>query len=313
MRKYLTGILTAALVLMAVLPLKVSAGGQDALYLEAEGEGVKVRLALPGADGQMLSSLQLTLKVTSDTAERLEAAFQFEEALTGKTKVCEARYQAESGTLNLYIAGREPLFARGEETLTLGRVVAEGGSFTVEAEEDALTLAEGSSKRTAKLGQLPAAVLAGDQREPGDGTETKEHGEGEETPSVQPPAGDENLQQSVNAAKGYVKKNYTKESYAALEEAVKNAEGVLGNLNASQEERDEALKSLQNAAGALEDQTLTSTELMNSQNGSSQEEELFKEPAPVVLYVMIAVLILVIAGITVYGIYYKRKEEIIRK
>ncbi len=312
MRKYLTGILTAALVLMAVLPLKVSAGGQDALYLEAEGEGVKVRLALPGADGQMLSSLQLTLKVTSDTAERLEAAFQFEEALTGKTKVCEARYQAENGTLNLYIAGREPLFARGEETLTLGRVVAEGGSFTVEAEEDALTLAEGSSKRTVNLGQIPKAVLAGDKREPADTAGSEELEGGEETPAIQPPVGDESLQQSVNAAKGYIKKNYTKESYAALEEAVKNAEGILGNPNASQAERDEALKSLQNAVGALEDQTLTSTEAKNSQNGSSQEE-LFKEPVPVVLYVMIAVLVLVIAGITVYGIRYKKKEELIRK
>ena len=312
MRKYLTGILTAALVLMAVLPLKVSAGGGEALYLEAEGEGVKVRLALPGADGEMLSSLQLALTVTSDTAENLEAAFQFEEALTGKAKVCEARYQAESGTLNLYIAGREPLFARGEETLTLGRVVAEGGSFTVEAEEDALTLAEGSSKRTVNLGQIPKAVLAGDKREPADTAGSEELEGGEETPAIQPPVGDESLQQSVNAAKGYIKKNYTKESYAALEEAVKNAEGILGNPNASQAERDEALKSLQNAVGALEDQTLTSTEAKNSQNGSSQEE-LFKEPVPVVLYVMIAVLVLVIAGITVYGIRYKKKEELIRK
>lgn len=312
MRKYLTGILTAALVLMAVLPLKVSAGGGEALYLEAEGEGVKVRLALPGADGEMLSSLQLALKVTSDTAENLEAAFQFEEALTGKAKVCEARYQAENGTLNLYIAGREPLFARGEETLTLGRVVAEGGAFTVEAEEDALTLAEGSSKRTVNLGQIPKAVLAGDKREPADTAGSEELEGGEETPAIQPPVGDESLQQSVNAAKGYIKKNYTKESYAALEEAVKNAEGILGNPNASQAERDEALKSLQNAVGALEDQTLTSTEAKNSQNGSSQEE-LFKEPVPVVLYVMIAVLVLVIAGITVYGIRYKKKEELIRK
>lgn len=309
MRKYLTGILMAVSAFILILPLKVSAGEQEALYLEAEGDGVQVRLTLPGADGELLSSLQLGLKVTSDTAGKLEASFQFDDSLSGKAKVREARYQAETGTLNLYIAGREPLFAKGEDTITLGKVTAAGGSFTVEAAEDALTLAEGSVKRTVKLEQPPKAVLAGDAKSPEEVTVPEDTG-GETAPSAQPPAGDEDLRRSVNAAKEYAKDHYTAESYAALEEAVRNAEGVLNHSNASQEERDAALQLLQNAIGALEDKTLTSAEVKSSQNSGSQEEDSFKKPVPVILYVMITVLVLVIVGITVYGIKYKKEEEI---
>lgn len=312
MKKYITGILMAVFAFIVILPLHVRAAGQEALYLEAEGEGVKVRLTLPGADGQFLSSLQLSLNVTSDRAGELEASFQFDSSLSGKALVQEARYQKETGTLNLYIAGREPLFSQGEETITLGKVIAADGAFTVEAKEDALTLAEGSSKRTVKLGRLPEPVLAGDKALPGDTTVPGNEGE-ENKPMTPAAAGNANLQQAVNAAKGYTKKNYTADSYAALEEAVKSAEGIINNPNTTQEERDAALQSLQNAVGALEDKTPTSAEEKNGQNQSSQEEGLFNGPVPVVLYVMIALLILVILGVTIYGIRYKKKEEAIYK
>ncbi len=307
MRKYMTGMLMAVFAFVVMLPLQVRAGEQEALYLETDGEGVRVRLTLPGADGELLSSLSLSLHVTSDAAGNLEASFQFDPGLSGKAVVQEARYQAETGNLNLYIAGREPLFAKGEETITLGKVTASGGAFTVEAEEDSLTFAEGSSKRTVKLDRLPEPALAGGMEAPG--TAVPEGGTGE----TAAPADTENLRQFVNTVKGYSKKNYTAESWAALEEAVKNAEGILNNPNASNEERDAALQALQNAAGALEDQTPDSAQLKAEQNQSPREKGLFKEPVPVILYVMSALLLLVVIGITVYGIKYKKETEIIYK
>ena len=101
------------------------------------------------------------------------------------------------------------------------------------------------------------------------------------------------------------------EGYAALEEARKNAEGVLGNPNATKEEKDEALQSLQNAVGALEENSLTSAEEKNGQNESRQGEgDVIKGSAPIVLYVMIGLFVLVIAGITIYGVRYKKQVNI---
>ena len=114
----------------------------------------------------------------------------------------------------------------------------------------------------------------------------------------------------MNEAKKYPKKGYTAKSYAALEEARKNAEGVLGNPNATKEEKDDALQALQNAVGALEENSLTSAEEKNGQNESRQGEGDIKGSAPIVLYVMIGLFVLVIAGITIYGVRYKKRVNI---
>lgn len=356
MRKYLTGMIMAVFALFLALPFSVRAEGREAVYLEAEGDSVKVRLTLPGADGAMLSSLKLTLNVTSNGGESLDASFQFDPALSGKAKVQEARYQAGNETMNVYLAGNEALFAKGEDTITLGKVCAAGGAFTVEVKEDALTVAEGSKGRTVRFENLPEPVLAGsrDSGESGGGTPPSpgagddpaapEPGKDEETqpPSgsengdeeTQPPsgsgngdeeltlptgpesgeeeplpAGGEQLEQLINTTKEYPEKSYTKKSYTALTKARKNAEGVRNNPNATKEEREKALQSLQNAVGGLEEKTLTSAEEKSGQSKSGQEES-YKASAPVVLYVMIGLFAVVIAGITIYGIKYKKKMEI---
>ncbi len=343
MRKYLTGMIMAVFALFLALPFSVRAEGREAVYLEAEGDSVKVRLTLPGADGAMLSSLKLTLNVTSNGGESLDASFQFDPALSGKAKVQEVRYQAGNETMNVYLAGNEALFAKGEDTITLGKVCAAGGAFTVEVKEDALTVAEGSKGRTVRFENLPEPVLAGsrDSGESGGGTPPSpgagddpaapEPGKDEETqpPSgsgngdeeltlptgpesgeEEPlPAGGEQLEQLINTTKEYPEKSYTKKSYTALTKARKNAEGVQNNPNATKEEREKALQSLQNAVGGLEEKTLTSAEEKSGQSKSGQEES-YKASAPVVLYVMIGLFAVVIAGITIYGIKYKKKMEI---
>ncbi|MCI8582437.1 MAG: hypothetical protein HFH13_04800 [Dorea sp.] len=347
MRKYLTSMIMAVLALFLVLPFSVKAREQEAVYLEAEGESVKVRLTLPGADGAMLSSLKLTLNVASDSGQSLDASFQFDPALSGKAKVQEARYHAGNKTLNVYLAGNEALFAKGEDTITLGKVCASGGAYTVEVKEDSLTVAEGSKGRTVKFEKLPKPVLAG-STETGDngGGDTKppiDSGDGEKTPPASdaggdgeqnvppsgsgngdeeltlpsgpengeetPPVEEEQLQELVNTVKEYPEKTYTKKSYAALTEARKNAEGVQNNPNATKEDRDKALQSLQNAVGALEEKTLTSAEEKNGQSNIGQKEP-YKSSVSAVLYVMIALFVLVIAGIIVYGIKYKKNMEI---
>lgn len=360
MRKYLTSMIMAVLALFLALPFSVKAREQEAVYLEAEGESVKVRLTLPGADGAMLSSLKLTLNVASDSGQSLDVSFQFDPALSGKAKVQEARYHAGNKTLNVYLAGNEALFAKGEETITLGKVCASGGAYTVEVKEDSLTVAEGSKGRTVKFEKLPKPVLAG-RTETGDngGGDTKppiDSGDGEKTPPASdaggdgeqnvppsgsgngdeeltppsgsgngdeeltlpsgpengeetPPVEEEQLQELVNTVKEYPEKTYTKKSYAALTEARKNAEGVQNNPNATKEDRAKALQSLQNAVGALEEKTLTSAEEKNGQSNIGQKES-YKSSVSAVVYVMIALFVLVIAGIIVYGIKYKRNMEI---
>lgn len=369
MRKYLTGMIMAVFTLILALPFSAQASEQEAIYLEADGDSVKVRLSLPGADGAMFSSLKLTLNVASDSAENLDASFQFDPSLSGKAKVQEARYQAEKDTLNVYIAGRDALFEKGEDTITLGKVCASDKAFTVEVKEDCLTVAEGSKGRTVKLERLPQPVLAGGAsssgNEGGMPSSPNPGGSGEETappssengggtppssnpgnnggetvppssgngnggmsiPSdtdagenqsssgfgndgeILPPADGEQLQKSVNAAKEYPKSAYTKKSYAALEEARKNAEGIQNNPNATKEEREKALQSLQNAVGALEEKTFTSAEEKSRQSTGTEREGTIEDSVPVVLYVIIVLFVLVIAGITAYGIMFKNKVK----
>ena len=342
MRKYLTGMIMAVFVLLLALPFPVRAEGREAVYLEAEGDSVKVRLTLPGADGAMLSSIKLTLNVTSNGGESLDPSFQFDSALSGKAKVQEVRYQAGNETMNVYLAGNEALFAKGEDTITLGKVYAAGGAFMVEVKEDALTVAEGSKGRTVQLEKLPEPVLAGSRGsgDPGGGTPPSsgagddpgapDSGKGDEetlppsgsgngdeelttptgpgTGEGEPlPAGGEQLEQLINTTKEYPEKSYTKKSYAALTEARKNAEGVQNNPNATKEERENALQSLQNAVGGLEEKTFTSAGEKSGQSKSGQKES-YKASVPVVLYVMIGLFAVVIAGITVYGIRYTRRR-----
>ena len=141
MKKYLTGILMAVALFTMALPQKVSAAG-NSIQLEPTGKQVSVKLTLPSASGEKISSLQLRLRISSCQS----AEFNFDTAITNKAVVSEARFHQENagGILNIYIAGTKPLYD-GVETLTLGNAVIEtSGSSVVSVNQGDVQIVRGT-------------------------------------------------------------------------------------------------------------------------------------------------------------------------
>ncbi|MEY8351503.1 Ig-like domain-containing protein [Bacillus cereus] len=76
----------------------------------------------------------------------------------------------------------------------------------------------------------------------------------------------ETLQTLVNSAKALVEKEYTSDSWANLQKALGEAEGVLAKENAMQKEVDEALNNLKTAIDALVKKNINKTALQNLVN-----------------------------------------------
>lgn len=295
MKKKWLIIAAAVLVLTAVCPVKVSAGEQDEVQLEKGGDGVTVRLSLPELAGEMISSLRLSLIVSDENGGRPAVSFEFDGGIQGRSKVRETRYHTEDGVLNIYVAGTESLFQNGESTVTLGRIKTldiEGvnASFTVDIPENPLVLAEGTGSRVVEMEGISGLTWK------------------KETGSEEVPSGG-SLEAAIGTVKGYPKENYTPESYAVLEEAVNIAEGILRSPDSTQEEKDSARQSLENAVGTLVNGKPTSAEVKESEKRKAQENEVVKKSAPVLLWIMVIILCVLIIMAVTYGIWYKRKTE----
>ena len=80
--------------LLTMVPVQASAAGAegDHLKLEASAGTLTVKLVLPNAAGEKLSSLQLSLELNAGSFSK----FQFDQAVAGKAKTYEAYYDTES-------------------------------------------------------------------------------------------------------------------------------------------------------------------------------------------------------------------------
>lgn len=116
--------LVAGCILAYALPA-YAAG--ESVSLEAKGNEAVVSLKLPAegvsanetANYDRIHSLQLGMKITSDSREHI--SFVFDEGITSNVK--EYRYQKETGSLNVYISGQQDLFENENEKLVIGKVV----------------------------------------------------------------------------------------------------------------------------------------------------------------------------------------------
>ncbi len=125
MKKNKWKMLAAALIWALLLPGRVLAEGGNEVRLDETGT---VTMILPQAGEEGISSIQFSLLIDSPDAERAEFEFA-----AGSAKITEFRFHKEEKKLNVYIAGTEPLFAQGSDSLTLGKVIVldgNGGSTT---------------------------------------------------------------------------------------------------------------------------------------------------------------------------------------
>lgn len=138
MKKLLATLLLGAALAVAALP--VSAQGTDGtVTLTADGNAAAVSLALPQEAAQGVTALRLSFEVES--SEPVEAEFVFDAALPGTVQ--QYRYDAASGRLNVYVAGREDLLPDGNAALGEVRVESsQASTATVRVVQDSLELVD---------------------------------------------------------------------------------------------------------------------------------------------------------------------------
>ena len=140
MKKFVSSLLAAIMLLALALPVSAFAGENAQVELTAEGDRAAVRLQLPANTGKGITALQLTFQVTAPADAQLD--FDFADDLPGSVQ--QVRYQAQQGTLTIYVAGTAQLFS--QDQAYLGQLVASGdqeGDVVVKVKQNALRLVNG--------------------------------------------------------------------------------------------------------------------------------------------------------------------------
>lgn len=158
MRKYMRNIMIAFLLLALLRPLRVLAASGDGLRLD---QGGTVTVVSQHAAKEEVSSLCFCLSVESANAARVE--FEFEDS---RAKIKDFRYDQATGSLKVYLAGTEALFAEGTGALAVGKIKVLDGSgnevtATVSAVENSLQYVYGTEAVTMQGVELPDAVQIG--------------------------------------------------------------------------------------------------------------------------------------------------------
>lgn len=117
--RYAITSLTAAALLCANLSAGVYAANEEKAQLTSDGDKAAVSLTLSQAAKEEISSIQISLNVKPNT-DKAEIAFIPNENL--KVKICESRYHSDTGILNIYAVGTEPIFDKSNPAVTLGTV-----------------------------------------------------------------------------------------------------------------------------------------------------------------------------------------------
>ena len=159
MKKNVMHISMTGLLLALLLPLQVLAEGSgDGFRLDQSGA---VTLDSSHAAKEGISSCCFSLTVEAGAGDTV--TFEFSGSNAG---VMEYRYNKNDNTMNIYLAGTNPLFAEGTQSLDIGRVVVQGGnggqgSAVVGVEDGSLQYVYGSQTRTMEGVSNPGDVQLG--------------------------------------------------------------------------------------------------------------------------------------------------------
>lgn len=158
MRKFIFYMIVSVSLFAALLSLQVQAASGDGLRLD---DGGTVTVVSQHAAKEGISSLCFSLSVESVNGASVE--FQFGES---RAKILDYRYDAAAGSLKVYLAGTEALFAEGTDALTVGKIKVLDGSgnevtATVSAVENSLQYVYGTEVKTMLEVELPEAVQIG--------------------------------------------------------------------------------------------------------------------------------------------------------
>ena len=287
MKKNSLGIIMAVFIFIAMLPQQaLAADNETPLRLQA-GQSALVEAELSQASGEKISSLQISLEVTSqdgtsgntNVLEKIEnLSFSPDETIASKAKICEHRYHKNTGVLDIYIAGTQPLFS-AEDKLTVGKVTATGkdgngvdvyikmvtDSFKVVRGNDLQTIME--DEATVRIAVAAEEEKPTQPEEPEKPTTPQEP----ETPNPEDPIIDKTqLNEALDIAAEFVESDYTADSFALLKAAIEKAKAVMNDSNATKEEIEAVTEELLNVIGSLEPVSKNSVDNNSQVNGKNQ-------------------------------------------
>lgn len=289
MKKNSLGIIMAVFIFIAMLPQQaLAADNETPLRLQA-GQSALVEAELSQASGEKISSLQISLEVTSQDGtsgntsvlEKIEnLSFSPDETIASKAKICEHRYHKNTGVLDIYIAGTQPLFS-AEDKLTVGKVTATGkdgngvdvyikmvtDSFKVVRGNDLQTIME--DEATVRIAVAEEGEKPTQPEEPEKPTTPQET----ETPNPEDPIIDKTqLNEALDIAAEFVESDYTADSFALLKAAIEKAKAVMNDSNATKEEIEAVTEELLNVIGSLEPVSKNSVDNNSQPNGNNQNQ-----------------------------------------
>ena len=139
--------------------------------------------------------------------------------------------------------------------------------------------------------------ILGDGTNPG-GADGNTPGNGDGSSSGTGQTIDKKLKDTLKKADSYPKDKYTSKSYKALEKAKKKAQQVLNDPNATEEEKEAALRDLENAIGALEPAGTQNT--ADKEKNTQARQAKTGDTSQPVLYALIALLSVLTASLALY-------------
>ncbi|MDE7432984.1 MAG: hypothetical protein K2N34_13865 [Lachnospiraceae bacterium] len=324
MKKDILGMIMAVFVFIAMLPGQVLAADNEMPVRLKEGESAVIEAELSQAYEEKISSLQFSIKVTgedgnpaeTDVLEKIEVlTFLPSPEVTSKAKICDQRYHKDTGVLDVYIAGTEPLFGE-DNKLTVGTVTADdktGGKtdIFIQVEQDSFRVVKGNGLETITGDEDSVYIVAAQQP-----IKPEQPQEPDSAQKPQEPAGPtidkSRLQSALEIVSGLTESDYTAESFALLKKAAEAGKTVLNDSNATSEEVEQSADEILNAIGALVPVSATSAD----NNAPSKVENQGNEAAKTgdwtsvrICMVLVVLSLIVIAGIVIWKKYHKSSHK----
>lgn len=111
---------------IAQAAIGVSAEAKNEIKLEANGSEASLELYFPQAAAEGITSMQMSVRVRA-SSENVDLEFIPDSGLS--SKIAESRYQSDTGTLNIYLAGTDALFSSyGAARVGIIRISTSGSS-----------------------------------------------------------------------------------------------------------------------------------------------------------------------------------------
>ncbi len=135
--------LIVAIAFTALMSFNVFAAEAGTIELKQSGKHAEIILTFPQAAKEEIASLQISLSAVLGSEE---AAPEFVPDTSLSSKIAEGRFNKDTGTLNIYIAGTSPLFDKENPVLSLGyvRITGDNCYADIKVIKDSLKFVRGT-------------------------------------------------------------------------------------------------------------------------------------------------------------------------